>query len=201
MKKILFIILITFSISMSSLYAQILRAGDGIRITFFNIEDAVKGDYFVQENNRIHLPYLGLINTLNKDFSEIRNEVINGYSNIYKNPEINIEPLYRISILGEVKQPGLYYLTGFEKLTDLIALAGGETSDSNLDGILLVREDANLKTDLSSFIKGKNTTADIGLISGDKIYVPRTWWVGARDASIIISGVAVLITMVSLFTK
>ena len=182
-------------------FGQTLKPGDGIKISFFNIEDSIKGNYYIMDNGNLHLPYLGMINSQKRDFSDIRTEIIEKYSKLYQNPEINVQPLYRIDILGEVGNPGVYYLTGFETLSDLIALAGGETNDSNIEDIVLLRNDSKLDIDLKAFISGKNNIGNIGIESGDKVYVPRTWWVGARDASILVSGVAVLVAVAGLFTK
>lgn len=195
-KTIIALLALSFTIS-----AQNLKPGDGIKISFFNIEEEINGEYFIQDNGNIHLPYLGLLKTMNKDFSELRSDVIKGYTNIYKNPEISVQPLYRIGILGEVTNPGVYYVSGFETITDVLALAGGENSDSNIENIMILRNDSQMEIDLESFLVGNNNLSDIGIESGDKIFVPRTWWVGARDASILVSGVAVIVALAGLFTN
>ncbi len=200
-RRILILTILISFLSSFNIFGQILKPGDGIKITFYNIEDSVKGNYYINDNGGIHLPYLGMINTQNKDFSEIKSEIFAGYSKIYKNPEMNVQALYRISILGEVGKPGVYYLTGFETLTDLVSLAGGESNDSDINNIVILRNDSQLQIDLESFLSGENNLNDIGIESGDKVYVPRTWWVGARDASIIVSGVTVLVAVASLFTN
>lgn len=182
-------------------FSQTLKPGDGVKISFYNIEDSVKGNYYVMDNGNLHLPYIGMVNSQKRDFTEIRTEIIEKYSKIYQNPEINIQPLYRIDILGEVGKPGVYYLTGYESLADLIALAGGETNDSNIEDIVLLRNESKLDIDLKAFITGRSNIGNVGIESGDKVYVPRTWWVGARDASILVSGVAVLVAVAGLFTK
>jgi len=182
-------------------FGQNLKPGDGVKITLFNIDDSVVGTYYILDNSNLHLPYIGLINTYNKEFVSLKTEIIEEYSKLYRNPEIDVQALYRIDILGEVSNPGVYYLTGFETVTDLIALAGGETSDSNIENIVLIRNDSHIEIDLESFLKGENNLYDIGIESGDKVYVPRTWWVGARDASILVSGIAVLVAVAGLFTK
>lgn len=200
-KKYLILLSVLLFINTGLNFGQTLKPGDGIRISFFNIEDSIKGNYYILDNGNLHLPYLGLINSHKKDFSDLRNEIIEKYSVLYNNPEINIQPLYRIDILGEIGTPGVYYLTGYETLTDLIALAGGETNDSNIEDIVLLRNDSKIDIDLQSFLKGRSNIGDVGIESGDKVYVPRTWWVGARDASIMVSGVAVLVAIAGLFTN
>lgn len=200
-KKYLLLISILLLFITGFNFGQKLKPGDGIKVSFFNIEDSIKGNYYIMDNGNLHLPYIGIINSQKKDFSELRVEIVNEYNKLYQNPEINIQPLYRIDILGEVGNPGVYYLTGFETLTDLISLAGGETNDSNIEDIVLLRNESKIDIDLKSFLNGKSNIGDVGIESGDKVYIPRTWWVGARDASIMVSGVAVLVAIAGLFTK
>ncbi|MBK7107160.1 MAG: polysaccharide biosynthesis/export family protein [Ignavibacteriae bacterium] len=199
MKK--FNIAIFLMVTSLSILGQNLKPGDGIRINFYNITENLTGDYFIQDNGNLHLPYLGMINSVDSDFNDLRNQIISEYSKIYKNPELSIQPLYRVDILGEVGKPGVYYLTGYETISDLLSLAGGETSDSNIDELSIIRNDSQMEIDIEKFLEGENNLADIGLESGDKVYVPRKWLVGVRDASVIVSGVAVLAAIASLFTR
>ncbi len=201
MKNITKLLVIIFIVSSAKITGQVLKPGDGINLTFFNIQEKIQGQYYIQDNGKIQLPYLGLINTVNRDFSTIRNEIIDKYSRIYRNPELNIQPLYRIDILGEVGKPGVYYASGFESLTDILAKAGGETNDADLDGIYIIRDNSKMEINVKDIFENGNSMLDIGIRSGDKIYVPRTWWVTARDASVIVSGVAVLVAIAGLFTK
>ena len=55
---------------------QILQPGDGVRISFYNITDPVVGDFYIETDDNIHLPYIGFINTENKEFTVIKNEII-----------------------------------------------------------------------------------------------------------------------------
>jgi protein involved in polysaccharide export with SLBB domain len=193
--SIIFFLLISFS------YGQNLKPGDGIKISFYNVDEQIHGEYFIQDNGRIHLPYIGMINAQSNEFADIQSSIISEYSKIYKNPEITVQPLIRVNIIGEVGKPGVYYLTGFETITDLISLAGGETNDSNIENVMILRNDSQLDVDLESFLRGKNSLNDIGIESGDKVYLPRTWWVRARDVSIVVSGVAALVAIAGLFSK
>lgn len=180
---------------------QDLNPGDGVRIIFYNINEEISGDYFIQLDGKIQLPYLGLIPTHERGFPEIKQEIEAKYSELYKNPEITVQPLYRINILGEVNNPGFYYVTGIEKLSGLLAMAGGETSDADIEDIYLVRDDQEIEVDAKEILKSGGTVEDIGLQSGDRVYVPREWWVSARNTTFLISGVAVLVTLVSLFIR
>ena len=80
---IIFFVMLCVFISINS-YAQRLNPGDGIRISFLDITDVITGDYYIQPNGLINLPLIGIIDTKNKDFEEIKTEIISRYSSLYK---------------------------------------------------------------------------------------------------------------------
>ena len=105
-----FIILIYFI--PNQLPAQKLEPGDGVRITFFNITDDISGDYYIQSNNILQLPHVGLIALDQKDYNTLKNEIVAKYDSLYRGVELIVSPLYKINVLGEVRRPGVYYVTG-----------------------------------------------------------------------------------------
>ena len=189
---ILFLVIIISSIH----FAQTLSPGDGIRILFYNITDPISGDYFVQKDESLMLPYLGRINLLNKGYDSVKKEIITKYSSLYRNPEISILPLLKVNILGEVRIPGFYYVTGIEKLSDLIAKAGGLTSDADVDDIFITRNNKKIEIDGQKIIESGSKIDDIGLQSGDAIYISRRWFSG-NTSTIIISSIAAVTTLIA----
>ncbi len=198
--KLIFILSVLFIYS-ASILAQDLNPGDGVRLTFYNLEDQISGDYFVQQNGNIQFPFIGVIGTRNRKFEEIKKEIEEKYDKLYKDPELKILPLYKINIFGEVRNPGFYYATGIEKFSDILALAGGETENADLSDIYLIRDNERIELDGEEIIQEGNRLIDTGLKSGDQIYVTRSWWVDARNTTFIFSGIAVIITIVSLLVK
>ncbi len=181
--------------------AQYLNPGDGVRITFLNIEDKISGDYYIQQDGNLQLPYIGLIATVNRPYGEIKTEITTKYDSLYKDPELTVQPLFKINILGEVKAPGYYYVTDVEKLTGIFALAGGVSSDANLDDVYIIRGDKEIALDAQRLIESGSTVSDIGLQTGDRIYVPKTWWANAGSITIIISIITALVTVAIFFFK
>ncbi|HEX2961274.1 MAG TPA: SLBB domain-containing protein [Ignavibacteriales bacterium] len=181
--------------------AQSLNPGDGVRLAFFNITDKISGDYFITQDRMLQLPFIGTLQTENITFENLKKEIISKYDSLYRQPEVSVRPLYRINVLGEVKTPGSYYATGVEKISDLLALAGGETSDADLGDIYIVRNDREIKIDAAKIIEEGENKNDISLTSGDRLYVPRKWWVGARNIAMIVSGAGILVTLVALFVR
>lgn len=199
-KQIYFVTILFVLVSFKSSHLEQFIPGDGVRITFYNISDKISGDYFVQTDGNLQLPFIGLINTVDRNFENIRKEITTKYENLYKNPELTVQPLYKIRILGEIQKPGIYYVTGVEKLSDVIALAGGQTEDANLNNIYFVQDDRKIDINAKEMFEKGKKISDIGLKSGDQVYVPRKW-LSLRKASVILTAVAVSATIVNLLIR
>jgi len=176
-------------------FAQRLNPGDGVRITFLNITDEISGDYNIQQDGNIQLPFIGLVQTTNIDYKEIKKKIFTKYSELYKDPALTIQPLFKINILGEVRTPGYYYVTDIETLTGMLALAGGVTGSASSGEFYIIRNAEEIYLDVDELIERNKTASDIGLQSGDRIFVPRSFWANASQYGIILSGLAVLTTL------
>ena len=201
MKNLSIFLFTTFTVFISlNSYAQKINPGDGIRLSFLDQEDVTTGDYYIQPNGLVNLPVIGVINTTNKDFKEIRAEIEFCYDSLYKDPHLSVNALFRINILGEVATPGFYYVADSEKFTAILAFAGGTTADADLENIKLIRNFKQIDIDVETIIQEGNTATDFGLQSGDQIFVPRNWWAdNYRWITILLSVTALLITAYALF--
>jgi polysaccharide biosynthesis/export protein len=200
--KYLIMVLTTFLslvINIDSM-AQQLNPGDGIRVSFLDITDLISGDYFVQPTGVISMPFIGVVDVRNKDFKEVEAQIIARYDSLYKNPQMTIYALLRINILGEVTNPGFYYVTDVDKFTSILALAGGTTNNADLEAITIIRNQKEMELDVKTIIREEYSANEFGLRSGDQIYIPRTWW-SDRGITILISGIALVVTIVALLIK
>lgn len=198
-QKFILFTALTILLSLSS-FAQRINPGDGIRISFLDINDQISGDYYIGPDGYINLPFIGIINTNGRDYNSIKSQIEFRYDSLYRNPQMSIYYLLRINVLGEVRNPGFYYVTETEKFTALLALAGGTLSSADLESISVIRGNEEIDMDVSSILKDGGSISDFGLISGDQIFVPRTWW-SDRGITIIISATALLVTILALFLK
>lgn len=199
--KNLFIVFVALILFNTISYTQILNPGDGVRIIFYNINDNISGDYYIQQDGLLQLPFIGNIDTRNRDFKFIKNQIVTKYDSLYKNPELTVQPLLRINILGEVRNPGYYYVTDVEKITGILALAGGVTGAAASKEIYILRGEEEIELNVSELTAKGNTAADFGLRSGDRIFVPRSFWADASQYAIIFSGIAVLSTVIALLIR
>ena len=142
-----------------------------------------------------------MVNTTNLDFKIIKQTIFTKYSELYKDPALTVQPLLRINILGEVRTPGYYYVTDIEKMTGILALAGGVTGSAATDDIYIIRDGKEIQISKSKVIEQGNTAADLGLQSGDRIFIPRSFWADAGQYGLILSGLAVLATIIGLLLR
>ncbi len=82
-----------------------------------------------------------------------------------------------VSVQGEIRYPGPYSLRSkSERISDIIARAGGLTQDAYADGVVFVRRLDNVGRvgiDLSSVMRDPKHVDNQILTDGDSIYVPR----------------------------
>ena len=203
MKNSKIILFATLSILMSlNSYAQKINPGDGIRISFLGIKDVITGDYYIQPNGLINLPLIGAVDTKNKEFSELKLEIESHYDSLYKEPHLSVNALYRINVLGEVKNPGFYYVSDYEKFTAILAFAGGTTESADLDNIKLIRDAKQIDIDVGKIIQEGSTATDFGLQSGDQVFVPRNWWSSNSVwVTIAVSATALIVTTYALLFR
>ena len=192
MVHIAFLVLL-FSVNAN---AQSLQPGDGIKIIFYNIPDQISGDYIIQEDGTVSLPHLGTIKAAGTDVVELKKSIYSKYATLYKNPELTVLQIIRVNIFGEVKNPGFYFVTGSDKLSDLIAQAGGTTPDADLGEISIYRNNREIQIDGEEVIEKSNKMDDIGLQSGDRIFISRKWFSGSTS-TVVISTLAAITTIVA----
>lgn len=106
------------------------------------------------------------------------------------NPDVEVRPYDNVLILrqpnwelqrtavigGEVKYPGRYSLrTKTEKLSDLIARAGGLTADGYANGVVFYRNNGigRIGIELPDVLRNAKDLDNLPLQDGDSVYIPR----------------------------
>jgi len=195
MNKLFFALSIIVTICCLNIDAQTLQPGDGIKLILYHVSDSITGEYYIQEDGFISLPFLGKIKAADRNIDSLKSEIYIKYNNLYKNPELTILPIIRINIFGEVRTPGFYYVTGIDKLSDVIAKAGGTTVDADLGDINITRHNKEIEINGEKAIQNGSKLDDIGLQSGDQIYVTRKWFSGTTE-TVILSSVGIVASII-----
>jgi polysaccharide biosynthesis/export protein len=112
-----------------------LGADDLLEITLFNIPEtragiiSRKAEVRVTQGGMITLPLLGDIPVAGLTPSTLERVLRERYNEHLYNPQVGVQVKeyrgQRISVLGAVRNPGVFQLTGPNTLADLLAMAGG----------------------------------------------------------------------------
>ena len=162
-----------------------LQPGDLISINIWREPD-LSGDFLVDERGRAVLPRLGTVDVTGRSAEEVVDTLTASFARYLKNPSIRVSVLRRVSIQGEVRNPGLYPVDATVTVSDALALAGGLTATADQNKIRLVRggQIMDVKIDPETVVQRSP------IRSGDQIVVGQKSWL-ARYSAVI---VATLIT-------
>ncbi len=166
-----------------------LEPGDALKLNFWR-EPELSGQYEIDEAGMTVLPILGARDVTTLPAGDLKRRLTDEYNQEIRNQEVQITLLRRVRVLGEVNQPGLYYLDATMTLGDAIALAGSVTSQGKQNDIRIVREGREVNSNLSL-----SELALEQVTSGDEILVPERSWFSRYGAILIgatISAVAFL---------
>ncbi len=169
---------------------NVLRPGDVIKLTVWREPDW-SGEFPVDESGVATLPRLGAIRVIGLSPDSPRHFVTNSRGVFLKNPSIEITPLRRIQVLGAVNKPGLYPVPPTITVGDVVALAGGATSEGKSNQVVLRRDGRDVRVKLD---KGARLS-DTPIRSGDQLYVPQRSWI-SRNTGIFAAGISAATTII-----
>jgi polysaccharide biosynthesis/export protein len=169
----------------ASLAPPALQPGDAVRVRVWR-EGDLSGEFQVDQRGVVTLPLLGEREVTGMHPDSLRDRLVVEYREYLQNPSVEVTLLRRISVLGEVRSPGLYPVDGTMTLADAIARAGGVGPQGNDDDIRLIRDGIEIRTDLDEEI----LVGSADLRSGDQVVVGQKSWFARNSAAVFGSLVA-----------
>jgi len=168
----------------------VVRSQDVLTITVFN-EPQLSGRFRIENDGKFNYPFLGRIQAGGATVSEIaaavRSKLADGY---VRDPQVTVDVeqfrSQNVFVMGEVRSPGRYTLTGSVTLVEALAQAGSTAATAGTE-ILILRskkpvtgsptlpEDADAevhKVNLRDLQAGTQS-ANLIIRDGDTIFVPR----------------------------
>ena len=133
----------------------------------------------VRPDGRISLPLIGELQASSKTALELQDEVRFKLKKYISEPVVNVivkeVNSAKVSVLGEVKTPGMYKIKDKATVLDAIALAGGFTEYAKRDKVIVIRSDASggqkpFKVNVNDQIKG-DRREPFYVLPYDKIYI------------------------------
>ena len=164
---------------------RLLRPGDVIKVQVFG-HNELSGEFPIDENFNLLLPIVGEFSVQGMPVRELREKIRRDFGQLYTQSFITVVPLFRVSVLGEVMHPGLFSVDPTMTIYEVIAMAGGSTRNARESKIRLIRAGQTVPLPITSEALARATIREIGVRSGDQVYVPRkaityeTWLVGLQ---------------------
>jgi polysaccharide export outer membrane protein len=137
----------------------------------------------VMPDGTVAVPIKGQTPAAGKTLAQLEQEIARGLSDYLVDPKVTVIPKKIagncVFVLGEVKNPGAYEITGSMTVTQALARAGGSTDAAKLNSVLVVRRTApdavtGMRVNVSTLLGNQANAKDRIVRAYDIIYVPKT---------------------------
>lgn len=125
-----------------------LQPGDMVKITVWRNAE-MSGDFVVGVNGALRHPLYQDVPIAGVPLSEVEARLTKFLTKFEQNPQLVVEPLFQVTVGGEVRTPNLYPLPRTTTISQAVALAGGVTTVGRLDKVKLYRNGQEVDVDLT----------------------------------------------------
>lgn len=148
-----------------------MQPGDMVRVQV-GTDSILSGTYRVTEGRSIEVPTVGEIEVGGLLYSEVGERVRRSLGSVVRTPRIEVQPLVRVAVLGQVASPGYYDLSPTATISDALMAAGGPTQNAELQKTRLRKPEQG--DDEGSTVRNLTgrSLADLGVARGDEVFVP-----------------------------
>lgn len=147
----------------------------GTSSNFGDIPSQYLNGYQVNQNGMILLPVIGEVSVAGLTEEAAKNSIQKKVDEYYKDAAVRVKILtYKVIVLGEVRNPGVYY--NYSKnitILDALGLAGGTTDFASVRNVLVLRTTANGRKSYRLDLTGKKMMSSEAfyLIPNDVLYI------------------------------
>lgn len=179
-----------------------VQAGDVLRIRVWP-DSSFNGEFPVEETGFAYLPLIGQIDVGGRSIRDLRVELRHAYGEDLKMPVVTITPVFRVSVLGAVRAPGLYHVDPTLTLLDVISMAGGFTERARQDHIRVIRAGREtVRIRAGRALESGEALEGVALQSGDRIVVPAgSTWLSARNVWQFMQAAISVVTLINVLQR
>ena len=154
----------------------VIGPGDVVQIVIWRNEQLSK-TVPVRPDGKISLPLVDDVQAAGMTPSQLKEIIARGLRHYVDNPIVTVIVSeinnFKVSVLGEVKKPGVYLLKGKTTVLEAISMAEGFTEFASTGNILLLKKakGQRFRFDYRAYISGENLDQNVTLDPGDTIIV------------------------------
>jgi len=158
----------------------VILPGDVLQITVWK-EEGMDQEIVVLPSGAFTFPLIGTLNAKGKKPSVLKDEILERLKPFIQEASVTVTvkaPLgHKVSVIGEVLEPGDVLLSSETSITQAISQSGGFTPYADQGDILVIRRNEDgvkekIEFSFSRFSKGRSLEDDIDLKPGDVVVVP-----------------------------
>jgi polysaccharide export outer membrane protein len=149
---------------------------DRLEISVYGESDLQKNDVPVRPDGMISFAFVGDVMAAGRTVEALREEMTQRLAQYLRSPQVSIIlkqfSQRRVYVGGEVRSPGLIYLSGREQtVLDALYKAGLVTEKANLQEAYIIRANKIVAADFKGLVRG-DMTQNVNLADQDIVYVP-----------------------------
>jgi polysaccharide export outer membrane protein len=160
--------------STTSIDQSVLSPGDSVRVVVWR-KPEMSGDFIVGPDGTITHPLYRSVRVGGVPFGTAETNVRNFLARFEQDPQFVLEPLVRVSVLGEVGRPQVFAVRPETSVAEAVAQAGGLTQFAKRNQVRVLRRDANgiQQEFVVNILDPDRRSARVRVHSGDQILVDR----------------------------
>lgn len=147
----------------------ILKPGDLLRVTVWR-KPEYSGEFGIAADGSVLHPLYRQVRVTGVPLAELETRFRDYLKELEAEPQFVLEPLFRVSVEGEVGQPNVFNLRPETTIAQAIAMARGQTERGRRDRVRVFRDGNYLEVNLRGSGAG---SGGMPVQSGDRIIVDR----------------------------
>ena len=174
-----------------------LRPGDVLKIVVFRDKE-LSNEYPIDARGYVQIPGLGVIKAAGLDPTEVTDRLkLALVERGFARPEISVQPLIRVSVLGEVRSPNVYPVDPGTSLLQLLTVAGGPTDRARLRETRVIRDGRAFRVDMEEGLRG-SAAGRIVLYSNDVVVVERRRGLTGENLALTLTAASLILAVLNI---
>jgi polysaccharide biosynthesis/export protein len=121
----------------------LLGPQDQLAIRIADLEESPSAPLRIDPSGNIDLPLVGPMHAAGLTISDLRTQLTNKFSKFIQEPVVSVSVLEfhsrPVTVVGQVKSPGVHQIEGPKRLLEIISMAGGLTEEAGSE-VTITRE-------------------------------------------------------------
>lgn len=176
----------------------VLHGGDILDVAVYPATLGLDGKYAIDSRGYVTIPGIGMIRAAGLEPPQVTDSIRQAMiERGFRDPQIAVQPLIRVSVLGLVRAPGLQLIDPGTTLIQLITLAGGPLDRADLANTKVIRSGRVFHVDLASALNG-DASGRVLLNSNDVVVIPQKHGFSREDLGFVFSALTAGVTALNL---